>query len=122
MPARNTICLPIAKRYDDEKDSLVTELKNVQCALLTTDTWTSTATELYITVTEHHIDDEWELKSNVLMTRAMHERRIGQNIASKLQSCASEFCLENKVETVVQTCDKAHNMASACEQCLSGVI
>jgi hypothetical protein len=32
---------------------------------LTTDTWTSVATESYITVTEHHLTDNWDMKSNV---------------------------------------------------------
>ena len=105
----------LIKRYDDERDSLVKELNSVQSVSLTTDTWTSNATESYITVTEHHITDDWEMQSNVLMTRAMPERHTGENLANKLLDCASEFELENKVESVVH--DNARNMQSASDKC-----
>ena len=115
VPSRNTVKSRLIKRYDDERDSLVKELNSVQSVSLTTDTWTSNATESYITVTEHHITDDWEMQSNVLMTRAMPERHTGENLANKLLDCASEFELENKVESVVH--DNARNMQSASDKC-----
>jgi hypothetical protein len=36
---------------------------SAQSVSLTTDTWTSVATESYITVTEHHLTDNWDMKS-----------------------------------------------------------
>ena len=68
---------------------------------LTTDTWTSVATESYITVTEHHLTDNWDMKSNVLCTRTMPERHTGENIANKLRSIVSEFDLDGKIDTCV---------------------
>ncbi|VDI03848.1 Hypothetical predicted protein [Mytilus galloprovincialis] len=91
VPTRNTIKSCIAKLYDEQKKRLISEISSAKSASLTMDTWTSTATESYITVTEHHITDNLELKANVLCTRAMPERHTGDNIANKLQSIVSEF-------------------------------
>ena len=70
---RKTIHSRIVRRYDGEKEALTSKLGSVGTVSLTTDTWTSNSTESYIT--EHHIDDEWKMGSNVLLTRAMPERR-----------------------------------------------
>lgn len=82
---------------------------------LTTDTWTSTSNDSYLTVTEHHVTDDWEIKSNVLCTRAMPERHTGENIAEKLQNVVSEFDITGKVDTCVH--DNARNMESAGKKC-----
>lgn len=48
---------------------------------ITTDGWSSRATESYITITSSHIDDNWELKNYVLQTRAMPESHTGMNLS-----------------------------------------
>ena len=101
VPSRNTIRSRICRIYEEQKIKLLSELSSVSSVSLTTDTWTSTATVSYITVTEHHISDDWEIKSNVLCTREMPERHTGENIASKLRSVVSEFDLDDKVEMCV---------------------
>lgn len=99
------------KHYDEEKVYLVKEFGKIDSMSLTTDTWKSGATESYITVTENHINSEWEMRSNVLLTREMPERHNADNLVSKLQSCMSEFGLSDKIVTVVH--DNARNMESA---------
>jgi hypothetical protein len=71
IPCRKTVRSRILKKYDDGKEILAKELGDVTSVSLTTDTWTSTTTDSYITVTEHHITDDWKMRSNVLLTRAM---------------------------------------------------
>lgn len=115
VPCRNTVRARIVKRYDSEKDRLTSELASVPTASITTDTWTSNSTESYITVTEHHITDDWEMKANVLITRAMPERHTGENLANKLKDCVSEFGLDGKIEMCVH--DNARNIQSAGEKC-----
>ena len=83
VPSRNTIKARIDKVYDEEKSKLLVELRDVETVALTTDTWTSNSTTSYITVTEHHIDKNWEIKSNVLLTREMLERHTGDNLTEK---------------------------------------
>ena len=115
VPCRNTLRARVIKRYDDEKECLIQQISNVSSASITTDTWTSNTTDSYITVTEHHITDDWEMKSNVLMTRAMPERHTGENLAIKLTNCVSEFGLDNKIGTCVH--DNARNMECAGDKC-----
>lgn len=82
---------------------------------LTTDTWISNATKSFITVTEHHTNEFWNLQSNVLLAREMPERHTGENPANKLKSAVAEFNLDGKVSTVVH--DNARNMNSVGKKC-----
>lgn len=49
--------------YKQAKDKVVNELANIPCVALTTDGWTSRATDSYLTVTAHHItrSGKWEV-------------------------------------------------------------
>ena len=115
VPCRKTIRARIMKKFDDSKDSLRQDLETVSSASLTTDTWTSTSTDSYITVTEHHITDDWRMQSNVLITREMPERHTGVNLAARLHACVSEYGLDNKIEACVH--DNARNMECAGDLC-----
>ena len=46
---------------------------------ITTDGWTSRATDSYITVTSTHINEEWKMVNYVLMTRAMPDSHTGNH-------------------------------------------
>ena len=105
----------ILKRHEDEKENVCINLVGAISVSLTTDTWTSTATDSYITVTEHHITENWEMESNVLIRRDMRVRHAAENIAKKLEACTKEFGLVNKVECCVH--DNARNMECASELC-----
>jgi hypothetical protein len=72
VPTRNMIKSRIGKLYDDQKTRLISEILSAQSVSLTTDTWTSVVTESYITITEHHLTNNWDMKSNVLCTGAMY--------------------------------------------------
>ena len=67
IPARkhfsNTV---IPELYEQTRQGIVQELSNTAYVALTTDGWTSRATESYLTVTAHYITSEWEIKSSVL--------------------------------------------------------
>lgn len=115
IPCRNTVRTRIVKRYDEEKETLLSNLKDIEGAAITTDSWTSNSTESYMTVTEHHITEDWSMQANVLMTRAMPERHTGENIANKLKDCVEEFGLTGKIETCVH--DNARNMECAGDKC-----
>lgn len=115
VPARNTVRARIVKEYNEKKAILTSELVSVKSVSITTDTWTSNSTESYITVTEHHINDDWNMQANVLLTRAMPERHTGENLAAKLKDCVSEFGLDGKVYTCVH--DNARNIQCAGDKC-----
>ncbi|KAK0131243.1 Zinc finger BED domain-containing protein 1 [Merluccius polli] len=72
------------------------------------DAWTSRATESYVTITVHHITDEWKLESCVLQTRAMYDSHTGENIAALLKEAVAEWQLDTKDPVLVT--DNAANM------------
>ena len=58
---------------------------------LTSDIWTSAATQGYITVTAHFISDNWKFCSRVLLTKEMGKRHTGINISERLLEAAKEW-------------------------------
>ena len=52
--------------YEKKKTELKSNLAEAVAVALTTDGWTSRATESYVTIACHYIDKEWKLQSNVL--------------------------------------------------------
>ena len=115
VPSRNTVKSRIEKMYCDRKEEFISDLKEVESVSLTTDTWTSNATKSFITVTEHHINESWNLQSNVLLAREIPERHTGEYIANKLKSAVAEFNLDGIVSTVVH--DNARKMNSVGKKC-----
>ena len=61
------------------------ELEDTSGIGLTTDSWTSLATENYITYTAHYITKAWEMKSKVLSTQASEERHTAENLAADMK-------------------------------------
>ena len=57
----------------------------------TTDGWTSGATQSYITVTAHYINDQWEMKSATLQTRPLFESHTVTNLADVLKKSVVEW-------------------------------
>ena len=99
---------------DPIKEQLCKELES-QYLALTTDLWTSNATEAYLTVTAHYIDDNWRMVSRVLQTHEMPERHTGINIASRLQTVAKEWNIpDDHIVAIVH--DNAANMTVAVEE------
>ncbi len=70
LPSRRTIMRDhLSQLYKSKQQQLMEELNGINDCCLTTDMWTSRATEMYITMTCHYIDKKnMELKSAVLNT------------------------------------------------------
>jgi len=60
---------------------------------LTGDVWTSIATNSYLTVTAHYLD-EWEMKSIVLGTLPLSESHTGVNLAGWVKDLVFDFNIE----------------------------
>ena len=60
------------------------------CVALTTDIWTSVATEAYLGVTCHFLGDDWEIKSLSITTMPLEERHTAANIADWLEEATSK--------------------------------
>nr|XP_010769264.1 PREDICTED: uncharacterized protein LOC104945316 [Notothenia coriiceps] len=87
--------------YDKVRRELVDSLSNAQRVAITVDGWTSCATDSYVTVTAHYIDDEWVLQNHVLQTRVFNEAHTGNNLAMLLQEVCREWKIEDKNPALV---------------------
>ncbi len=53
------------------------EIQKAEQVAITTDGWTSRATESFVTITSCHIDCNWEMRNHVLQTRVLSESHTG---------------------------------------------
>nr|XP_027091824.1 zinc finger BED domain-containing protein DAYSLEEPER-like [Coffea arabica] len=61
--SRNTIKTDIEKMYKREKETVKTELNSISSRIcLTADLWTSIATDGYLALTAHFVDEDWILQ------------------------------------------------------------
>ena len=70
MPSTTHLNILIRKEFDDGKTALGVRFKNVVAGglALTSDIWTSKATQAFATTTGHYVDNEWNHVSCVLET------------------------------------------------------
>ena len=80
----------------------------------TTDLWTSTSGDPYITLTCHFIDRSWELKSLCLQTHYIPEDHTAENISVVLAETLQQWKLEDN-RLVGITADSGSNVKLACE-------
>ncbi|KAJ8346731.1 hypothetical protein SKAU_G00281320 [Synaphobranchus kaupii] len=77
--------------YAETRAKVEDALQSAERVALTCDGWTSRATESYVTITAHFIDNNWELQSYVLQTRVMHESHTGAHMAEVLEKATVEW-------------------------------
>ena len=113
VPSKQTISKYVTISYDQMKTDLIRCIAAQTGISLTCDHWTSLATEGYITVTGHFIDDNWRFQNCVLATRKTTERE-GENIANiatDIKTVCAEFGIKAPMVTSLVT-DNASNMVS----------
>jgi hypothetical protein len=109
FPIRATVSETIIpKMYDRVAKRIRDEIKD-QTLAWTTDSWTSRATQSYVTITCHFIDESFKMNSCVLQTREMPDSHTGENIAIELENASDEWgCKATAIST-----DNAANMKVA---------
>lgn len=68
----------------------------------------------YVTITSHHIDPEWKMKTFVLQTRVLNEAHTGKNIGALLREACMEWNISDKNPAIIT--DNARNMLVACAE------
>ena len=111
VPSRTFVMNSLKQQYSVMKQKLRESL-SVRNLAITTDIWTSRATEAYMTITAHYISDEWKIESNVLCTCEMAERHTGANIALRIQEVLEVWNIQASHVSAVVT-DNASNMTAA---------
>ena len=81
----------ICRQIFQTKEELRETLKGQTYVALTTNIWTSRATQAYVTITAHFITAEWKMASAVLLMREIPERHTGMHISERLKEAASEW-------------------------------
>ncbi|XP_073332449.1 E3 SUMO-protein ligase ZBED1-like [Pagrus major] len=100
----------VPKLYQEVRAHVVEILREADTVSITTDGWTSRATQSYITITAHVINAEWELAGFVLQTRPLLESHTGANIAEVLKEAVAEWQLERQQQSIAVVTDNARNM------------
>jgi len=109
VPSRTHVAKVLRHKHELGKELFRRKLETEASSIaLTTDIWTSVATEAYITVSAHYISSAWKCSSCVLETKPFPERHTGQAIADKILEIATAFAIDEKVSAIVH--DQAANM------------
>lgn len=112
LPSRTYFTQLMEKKHRDITEKLKAVLKQTECVALTTDIWTSVATEAYLGVTCHFLGEDWEMKSLSLTTMPLEERYTAANIADWLEETTAKFEIPlKKVKAVVH--DNGANVVAA---------
>jgi len=111
IPSKTTVTNYVNYLYTEVKAEVMKDIRDCPMGI-TTDMWTSTSNQGYITVTGHYIKD-WCLKPVAIATRMMTERHTGAHLACKLDAIFEEFCIDSVVAIVT---DNAANMVSCCAE------
>lgn len=103
----------IPKLYEGTRQVIAKELSETAYIALTSDAWTSRATESFLTVTAHYITSEWEMRSIVLQTRPLYESHTIEHLSTALTQAVTKWKLERCNSTIAVTTDNAKNMVNA---------
>lgn len=113
LPKRTCFTNMMEKKYANKLQK-VKDALSLCCSMisLTADAWTSIATEAYLGITCHFINNDWELISYCLTTMPLEERHTAENIASWIETAIEKFGIPaSKIQAVVH--DNAANVVAA---------
>ena len=114
LPSRKQFNMDINHKFEACKDKLKKCLEAEALSMaLTTNIWTSMATEAYMTVTAHYIDPNLKLQNFVLETFPFPERHTDVNVAEKLKGVGERWGITHKV--IIVNHDQGSNMEAAME-------
>ena len=113
LPKRTCFTNMMEKKYEHEFLRVKLALSSSRSMVsLTTDAWTSIATEAYLGITCHFINNDWELVSYSLTTMPLEERHTAMNIVSWIETAIEKFGIPaSRIKAVVH--DNAANVVAA---------
>uniref|UniRef100_G3N7L6 HAT C-terminal dimerisation domain-containing protein n=1 Tax=Gasterosteus aculeatus TaxID=69293 RepID=G3N7L6_GASAC len=113
LPSRTHFTKLMEQKYETSLAKVKDALKATENKIaLTTDAWTSVATEAYLGITCRFISDGWELTSFCLTTMPLEERHTGPNIAAWVEQAVERFEIPtSKIVAVVH--DNGSNVVLA---------
>ena len=97
----------LPKMMEDTTKEMRRELQTIRGCGVTTDAWTSLATEDYVTYTIHYITDDWKLNSKVLSTYSLEERHTADSLAKDMKLMEEKWGLNKLLFSPVYVHDNA---------------
>lgn len=112
LPKRTCFTNMMEKKYCNELQKVKDALSSCCSVIsLTTDAWTSIATEAYLGITYHFKNNDWELISYCLTTMSLEERHTAENITSWIETAIEKFGIPaSKIQAFVH--NAAHVVAA----------
>lgn len=113
LPSRSTLSRSMLPSvYEDVAEKVRDLLKtDAEHVTLTTDTWTSCATQGYMSVTAHFVTKKWQMQSVLLECFQFSKSHTSENLRNELVRVVNDWGLERKVHTIVS--DNAANIVRA---------
>ena len=113
VPSHTHIAKVCRELYAKLKEKLRENIQSCGHVALTSDIWTSSAVDGYITLTAHFITD-WQLHTKVLTTAGMPERHTGVNIADRMTDAVKEWGIASTLVSALVH-DNAANAVNVAE-------
>ncbi|XP_060555605.1 E3 SUMO-protein ligase ZBED1-like [Ruditapes philippinarum] len=95
------------------EDRVRKRLQTADSIAITTDSWTSRATENYVAVTAHFINSNWQVENYTLETKLFSDSHTAQNLASGLHDTVTSWQLERNGKGPAISTDNASNIVRA---------
>ena len=114
-PLTTYISALIRKYFDMERQQLLHNFKVCNMIALTTDIWTSRATQSFVTTTAYYTNKEWNLTSCVVETIHFPGHHTGISISEEIQETLSHYNIDVK-QISMAVHDEASNAVLAGEQ------
>lgn len=97
--------------YNKVKQRVMKELNMSSNVSLTTDCWTNSHADSFITLTAHFINEQWQLSTLNLATGPFNERHTAENLLDFLNKELEFWQINSKTTLIVS--DNASNIVSA---------
>ena len=113
VPCRSTIKRRIDERYLHERSRVKASLHSVEYMTCTTDMWTSRASDAYISLTCHFIDQDFTMSYYNLECKHFPGAHDYANIMDMIESLASDWGIDIKRKVTSFTTDSGSNIVKA---------
>ena len=111
LPSRRSLMrTTLPELFQNAQASVKLSLEEADDITLTTDIWTSRASEAYMSLTCHFIDKNWQIRSYILDTSHLVGSHTADVIAKTLTTVIEEWGISRKIQAVVT--DNAANMVA----------
>ncbi|XP_030630707.1 zinc finger BED domain-containing protein 4 [Chanos chanos] len=99
--------------YNQMKTEVKRVVGHAQDLVLTAELWVCTATDSYLTVTCHLINENWDLQSYTLETAHLLDNQSADYIVQQLVRIAKDWAIKEKIHVIVTN---IKHMRTACEK------